>query len=461
VKKLFLIPLLVLVVVVFVLAGCSSTTTPATTNTTTTPPATTSTTTTAPATTSTTTTTPATTTAPATKTLTYGVVTDLTNSLGLQNQSWFELAAKIINDKGGLKVGNDTYMLKCIVYSSDGDTNKGVAANNRLIYQDNVKFIINHQPAADVTLPITDPQKVINFCNSAIWNSGLLDKWHYGFTLEGQGTHEVAVAGWMSENNPEMKGANGLAMVFPDNSAGHIGASLIGYPYKAMGCQPQIIYFPADQRDLSSLGTKIKSINPAWLSVTPQMGSETMALVFGSCYDAGYRGKMFSFLTSDVGLLQPVFKPEILEGYICAMSAMEYGDFNGTMTQLASDMKQAYVAKNGKWDYADYMTVPSLYVLLAGIQKAGSIDTDAVAAALHSGINGIAVPDGTLNMIQRPDMNTSGNYIDGVMDNSLKQIKSNKAVLIAHFGPEECLRYERMGYPSLQPGQTPSIVAAQ
>jgi ABC-type branched-subunit amino acid transport system substrate-binding protein len=461
VKKLFLIPLLVLVVVVFVLAGCSSTTTPANTSTTTQPTTTQPTTTTSTTTTSTTTTSTTPPATEATKTLTYGVVTDLTNSLGLANQSWFMEAAALQNAKGGLKVGNDTYMLKCIVYSSDGDTNKGVAANNRLIYQDKVKFIINHQPPADVTLPITDPQKVINFCNSAIWNSGLLDKWKYGFTLEGQGTHEVAVAGWLSENNPEMKGANGLAIVFPDNQAGHVGASLISYPYTAMGCKPQNIFFPADQRDLSSLGTKIKSINPAWLSVTPQMGSETMALVFGSCYDAGYRGKLFSFLTSDVGLLQPVFKPEVLEGYICAMSAMEYGDFNGTMTQLASDMKQAYVAANGKWDYADYMTVPSLFVLLAGIQKAGSIDTDAVAAALHSGINDIAVPDGTLNMIQRPDMNTSGNYIDGVMDNSLKQIKSNKAVLIAHFGPAEALRYERLGYPPLAPGQTPSIVAPQ
>jgi ABC-type branched-subunit amino acid transport system substrate-binding protein len=460
VKKLFLLPLLILLVLGFILAGCSpSTTSPtATTPTTTTPAGTTPTSTTPTSTTPTSTTPTATGT---TKTLTYGVVTNLTNSLGLQNQMWFELAAQIINDKGGLKVGNDTYMLKAIVYSDDGDINKGVAANNRLIYQDKVKFIINHQPPSDASLPITDPQKVINFSNAAIWNSGLLDKWKYAFTLEGQGTHEVAVAGWLSENNPEMKGANGLAMVYPDNSMGHIGASLIGYPYTAMGCKPQNIFYPADQRDLSSLGTKIKTINPAWLSVTPQLGAENMALVFGSCYDAGYRGKMFSFLTSDVGLLQPVFKPEILEGYICAMSAMEYGDFNGTMTQLASDMKQAYIAKNGKWDYADYMTVPSLYVLLAGIQKAGSLDTDAVAAALHAGVSGVAVPDGTLNMITRPDMNASGNYIDGVMDNSLKQIKNGKAVLIAHFGPDQALKYERQGYPPLQPGQTPSIVAAQ
>ena len=48
-----------------------------------------------------------------------------------------------------------------------------------------------------------------------------------------------------------------------------------------------------------------------------------MALVYNQCYDAGYRGHMFSFLTSDVGLLAPVFEPQVLEGYICALSAME------------------------------------------------------------------------------------------------------------------------------------------
>ena len=90
-----------------------------------------------------------------------------------------------------------------------------------------------------------------------------------------------------------------------------------------------------------------------------------------AAYDAGYRGKFFHFLTSDVGLLAPIFKPEVLEGYICSMTAMEYGDFNGCMTQLASDMKKAYIAKYGSWDYADYMTTP-MYSLLMPPEKAGT-----------------------------------------------------------------------------------------
>jgi branched-chain amino acid transport system substrate-binding protein len=457
VKKIFLIPLLLLVVVVFVLAGCgpSTTTTPPTTTApTTTAPTTTTPTTTAPATT---TTTPPTTPAAA-KELKFGVVTNLTNSLGLQNQDWFMIVAQMVNAKGGLKIGNDTYMLKCICYSDDGDINKGISANNRLIFEDKVKFIINHQPPSDASLPITDPQKVINFSNAAIWNSGFLDKWKYSFSLQGQGTHEVSVAGWMAENYPEMKGPNGLVMAFPDNAVGHIAGSLIGYPYKAIGCQPQLLYFPADQRDLSSLGTKVKTLNPAFLQATPTMGIEGMALVYNSCYDAGYRGKMFSFLTSDVGLMQPVFKPEVLEGYICALSAMET---NPAMTPLAQEMKDAYVAKNGKWDFADYMTTPCLFVLLDALQKAGTTDVDAVAAVLHQGLKGVKVPDGTLDMITRPDMNTTGNCIDAVMDNSLKQVKNKEAVTIAHFGPDQSLKYERMAYPDLKPGQTPTIVAPQ
>ena len=58
------------------------------------------------------------------------------------------------------------------------------------------------------------------------------------------------------------------------------------------------------------------------------------------------------------------------------------------------------------------MTTPCLFVLMAALQKAGTTDVDAVAAVLHQGLSGIDVPDGTLNMITRPDMNTTGNYID-------------------------------------------------
>ena len=133
-------------------------------------------------------------------------------------------------------------------------------------------------------------------------------------------------------------------------------------------------------------------------------------------------------------------------------------EVNPAMTQLAGDMKNAWIPKYGKWDYPDYMTTPCYFALKAALQKAGTTDVDAVAAVMHQGLSGVDVPDGTLTMITRPDMNTTSNCIDAVMDNSLKQIHNQQPVTIAHFGPDQSLKYERQGYPPLPPGVTPTIV---
>jgi ABC-type branched-subunit amino acid transport system substrate-binding protein len=458
-KKLFLFPLLILLIIGFILTGCSGTSTPTTSAPTTAAP-----TTSAPTTAATTTSAPTTTLAPTTsaaptgpvakKTLTIGLITDLTGTLGNQNMNLFNLYAEMDNAKGGVKIGNDVYNIKFITYSNDNDINKSASAMNRLVHQDKLKFIISHGGQSDVVLPISEPAHVLCFSQCGIWNTGFLDKQKLSFALLGQGTHEISVAGYLAETYPEMKGPNGLAMALPDNAVGHITAAYISYPYKAMGCQPNIVYFPSDQRDLSSLGTKIAFTNPAWYF--PNIGKvEDMALASSAAYDAGYRGHYFSFLTSDVGLLAPIFKPEVLEGFINACSAMET---NPAMSQLAADIKQAWVAKYGQWDYPDYMTGPCYFALIEALKKAGSTDVDAVAKVLHDGMKGLDVPDGKLDMITRPDMRLDGLYVDGVMDNSLKQIKSKQPVVIAHFGPEKSLEYVRKGYPPLPPGQTPTIV---
>ena len=159
-----------------------------------------------------------------------------------------------------------------------------------------------------------------------------------------------------------------------------------------------------------------------------------------------------------MGLLAPIFKPEILEGFICTLSAIEYGDYDGCMTPLAAEMKNAHVAKYGEWDYADYMTTPCIWTLMAALQQVGDTDVQVVADAMHEGISGVFVPDGTLTMITRPDMNPLPYCVDAVMDNSLKQIKNKQPVLLVHFGLDQSLLYERRAYPPLPPGATPTIV---
>jgi ABC-type branched-subunit amino acid transport system substrate-binding protein len=463
VKKLFLFPLLILLVIGFVLTGCGTTTPSATTpaQTQTSPPPTTQTTQVPTQTTQAPT---QTTSTPSAGTwdgkydggeFVFGMNTDLTGSLGNQVMNIGDIVVGMWNAKGGVVVGGKHYQIKCITYSNDNDVNKGIAAVNRHVFQDKVKFIISHGVMADYACPITQPEKVLTYSMSTVWNTGFLDKYTYNFSMLGQATHEVAVAGYLVDNYPEIKPAGGLAFAMPDNAMGHQQAANCASPYKSLGCQPQFIYYPADQRDLSSMGTKIKNLNPAWFF--GGLGKvEEMGLVTSAAYDAGYRGHYFTFLTSDIGLLAPVFKPEVLEGYITACSAMETGDHNGCLTQFAFDLKQAWIAKYGKWDYPDYMTTPMYNNLFMAIQKADSFDVDKVASVLHSGFEW-DVPDGTARMITRPDMRTDGKTVDAVTDSYLKQVKNKLPVIIDHATPDKTLEYARRAWPPLAPGQTPSV----
>jgi ABC-type branched-subunit amino acid transport system substrate-binding protein len=217
---------------------------------------------------------------------------------------------------------------------------------------------------SDYICPIVEPEKVLTFSLTAIWNSGF-DKWTYNYAILGQGTHEVSVAGYLAENNENIRGPGQLVQAFPDNAPGHQTASNVAAPYQRVGCQPTIVYYPADQRDLSSLGTKISQMKPNWFM--PGLGKvEDMGLISGAVYDAGYRGKFFHFLTSDIGLLAPVFKPEVLEGYICALAAMEV---TPATTPYAQEIKDAWIAKYGKWDYPDYMTTPMYNSMVAAMAE--------------------------------------------------------------------------------------------
>ena len=446
-KKLFLFPLVILLVIGFILSGCGETT-PTTTQPTTQP------TTTQPTTTQPTTTQPTTPSAFDGE-FVFGMDTDLTNSLGNQVMNIGDVIVDTFNARGGIVVQGKHYKVKCITYSTDNDQNKGVAAINRFVFQDKIKFIVSHGVQADFACPITQPEKVLTYTMSTVWNSGFLDKYTYNFSMLGQGSHEVAVAGYLVDTYPEMKAKDQLAFALPDSAPGHQMASNFAYPYKMLGCEPAFVFYPADQRDLSSMGTKIKTMNPAWF-FGGLGATETMGLVTGAAYDAGYRGHYFTFLTSDVGLLAPVFKPEVLEGYITACSAMETGDFGGCLTPYAKSVKDAWTAKYGKWDYPDYMTTPMYTNLLLAIEKANSFDVDAVAAVLHAGFEW-EVPDGMGRMVTRPDMRLDGKCVDAVTDSYLKQIKNKQPVIIDHADLDETLAYMRRAYPPLAPGQTPSI----
>jgi len=94
--------------------------------------------------------------------------------------------------------------------------------------------------------------------------------------------------------------------------------------------------------------------------------------------------------------------------------------------------------------------------LIEAVKKAGTIESQAVADALHQGLQ-FPCPDGSAYMITRPDMRVDGFCVDAVSDSYLKQVKNKQVVILDHATPDETLEYVRRAYPPLPEGATPTI----
>ena len=72
-----------------------------------------------------------------------------------------------INDSGGLDIGGEKYLLNLISYDSNNSQATLTAAVNRLIFEDNVKFIVSDGTLIDAVIPITEANKVV-LCTPAL-----------------------------------------------------------------------------------------------------------------------------------------------------------------------------------------------------------------------------------------------------------------------------------------------------
>jgi len=81
----------------------------------------------------------------AAETITLGAAVSLTGKYttnGEHTQRGYNLAVKLINERGGVKVGDKTYMLEVTYYDDESTPARGAELAERLIKQDGVKFML-------------------------------------------------------------------------------------------------------------------------------------------------------------------------------------------------------------------------------------------------------------------------------------------------------------------------------
>jgi branched-chain amino acid transport system substrate-binding protein len=184
------------------------------------------------------------------------------------------LAAKQINDAGGIKVGGKTYKIKLYIRDNRTDVNVTIASARELVEDVGVKAIWGtetHDFSVSMA-KITGPAKVLQFSGNSSLGAVLDDKsvapggWlHYTFQTEPQEWQRSGstAKGVLSLLTPLMAHPPKHSVVFVGNDA--TGQYLSSHYVKALeaeGQQVDLVKYPPDTTDFAPLLTRIKGMNP-------------------------------------------------------------------------------------------------------------------------------------------------------------------------------------------------------
>ena len=156
------------------------------------------------------------------KELKIGFIAALTGpgqSWGLGMLGGLELAADDVNKRGGLKVGNTTYNIKVISYDDKYAGPPAAQAAERLVSQDEVKFIFG--PLGSVSMlaiaDITESNKVLVFSNSYTVKALNKNK-PYTFRLTPTtAENSIPMIAYIAKANPSLKS---VVIVSPNDESG-------------------------------------------------------------------------------------------------------------------------------------------------------------------------------------------------------------------------------------------------
>jgi branched-chain amino acid transport system substrate-binding protein len=361
-----------------------------------------------------------------TETLKIGAVVWTGWPLGYDMKRGVEIMAMLDNEAGGIDIGGTKYNVEFIFIDSNNDQNTTMSAVNKLIYEDEVLYIITDTMYPGAVFAETEKNKVISLTGCPI--PVMFDP-TYKYTFQGgtmmQATPEVA--GWIANNVPEI---TTVTLACPDEAGGRAYAEGVMALLQSYGIEVKEIIYPVTSTDFSSIGTEVVADNP---SAFIALGNSAMdALIYQAVVQAGYDGLLFSTTTVTYDTLKTAVPEEALEGFIGGAWPVE---FDPAATEVAQEFKDKWIEVNGNWEGPEIQLTAAYAALRAALQEAGTTDVEAVAEVLANGLT-FEGPTGKGEMIPRNDMGIS-RTVDNVSEFCVKKIVDGEPTLLHMITLEE------------------------
>ena len=316
---------------------------------------------------------------PAEKFVTFGQTEPLTGpsaSFGVPNKRIVEMAVEKINKEGGFQVKGETYKLKVICEDSKGTTEGSVAANNKLVYQDGVKLVMNFlTTVCFASQVVTEPAKVINIV-SGLHKDIISAKKPYSFRHFIDTTESAPVqVKWIIKNRPDLKTS---WMTGADDASGAAGLEGWNNACKKYGIK--VLGSDLISRTVTDYYPVLSKILPHNPDIIGSHTGDGGALLLKQAREKGYKRQFVLPYAASASYVR-TGGAENLEG------TLHIGiDARSELTPKGvREFHQMYIQKYGEdpGAWSPWQTTPP-YLFAQALAKAGTIDdVDKIKAVLE------------------------------------------------------------------------------
>jgi branched-chain amino acid transport system substrate-binding protein len=194
---------------------------------------------------------------------------------GKNTKDGYDLAIKMINDKGGVKVGDKNYKLEVKYYDDESTPARGAELAERLIKQDGIKFMLGPYSSgltkaiAPVTEKFQIPMVEGNGASRSLFTSGYKYIFAVLSTSEQYLTSAISLAAERAEAQGKKPSELKVAMAFENDPFSQDVRDGILDDAKRYGMEIVIDdKLPKDLNDMAATLTKVKAVKPDILVVS-------------------------------------------------------------------------------------------------------------------------------------------------------------------------------------------------
>jgi branched-chain amino acid transport system substrate-binding protein len=313
------------------------------------------------------------------------------SSNGVNAKNGYDIAVKRINDMGGVKVEGKSYKLKVVYYDDESTPARGAQLAERLIQQDNVKYMLGPYSSGltKAIAPVTEKYKIPMVEAEGASRSLFTQGYKYMFAVLSTSEQYLGSAIDLKAEVAKKAGKSPkdvkVALIFENDPFSlDVRAGCIE-DIKRHGMKIVIDdKMPRDLNDISATLTKVKALKPDLILISGhEKGAATAAR---QMKEMQVKAPMVGITHCESGKLISQFGKSV-EGYLCPTQWDETLSYKDGYFGSAADFD-----KHVKAAFPDYKVVPyqlaqasaAVLVWKDAFERANSFDTeklrDAIAA---------------------------------------------------------------------------------